>query len=1663
MKFAEIYHKNLNGFLRLCWHKTVSKQSVHVLAIALFAAFCLMGLPHAAHAQLEAKSGTFIVNSGTGTQSITGVGFRPKAYILFYTKNDTLDMDSSGKGSILSIGMTDGVRQFCMASGSEDNQGTSDVGRRGFSDRVLATHDAQANQYVEGEASHVSMDADGFTINIVTEFIEPTNPIVSYIAFGGDDLLVDVDTVDLAYTMDTSVDVTAPGFEPDVIITSYIGQFLNIDGDTINDDHSFSLGWALNPVRQASNNQYSMMVASRDAMSPALTYTRFDDTRAGVAHYDGVDDAGYEIGNFDTDGFSVTTRLKNAPNEYYMGYLALKLGTEPNVYSTARTARTTTGDDVESSAGFEPIFLLSIGSAAVTGANTNTAGCSMAIGFSDGTDTVALMQHDENAAATTDTHNRVSESQFMSAYSAGGSIDWQSTLTSFDPSGWTINYGDAAGAAYLNAFLAFGPGGATELTVNPGTMGLTVGDIQGAEIYGGTSPYTVSTSDSSVATVTLSNDTISVEAVGVGTATILVGDDVGASTYINVVVTEPLAASPANVSFYPGQSATVTISGGAPGYTAVSGNPSVASVSVSGDTLTLFAVGGGTITVTITDTADNHTYVTVTVGDTITPGLGNCPIPPFTTAGVGPNVLLVLDHSGSMGRGETLVDGNWELSRWETAKTVFKNIINDNPNIRFGLMRLDGSNFIEDLQGAYFRQGGKLLRPCGTPGTELIDYIDNWGDLLQPGDPGYRDGYNYRNSNDPQTWTVLAETLASAGRYFATIIDGDGNRVGKGPAGFGYYKEGVDYTYYIGGAEMSADIQNYDDGLNPFNVDEIITGQTSGATARIVSINSTGPDTATLGLITVVGTFQAGEQITGNMGGDADLNGVPIAGGGVPYAASLTDDFGNTIDSISPITQSCQKTFIIFLTDGESNYDSDWNVVTDVIGDYDGDSDPEDCKKGDSGCDTGGRVEYFDDVAKYLYENDMRSDLPEKQNIVTYVVGFGFDVGNVPAFLEDAADNGGGQFFLAQNDITDLTNAMQSAIQDIMAKISSGTAVTTITTSSSTDDYLFRAKFLPGASWRGYLERFTLPYDDTDTADWEAGALLNSRVASNTHAHRKIYTPLFSDFLPKVEFRDDFGVSMAMSLKWGVDTTEANDIINYIRGDTTYDGDKYRDRNNWLLGDIIYSTPKTVGAPKAWYFDNPYKTEPPEYASYPAFKSAHSNRKSMIYVGANDGMLHAFDSDTGQEEWAFIPYNLQAKLKELTVEDCHKYYVDLTVNVRDVWDESESPSGKWKTILIGGNRFGGEEYFVLDITEPAHDKFKMMWNIIPFPGKGMLSSNVPAIGKVKAYGGVVDDWVAFITSGYHDSDKKGRIAAFNISDGSPVSIWREEEHTKAKKKTQVKSVDSPYYSLTSPTALDSDMDGYLDLIYAGDTEGSLWKFYYDYEDQYWRKRELFNTGGQPITAPPAVAYDADGNLRVYFGTGAYLEESDKDNNTRNAFYCLVEKKQYPGDANDGHYTGTSSLTGELQDLTATVTKYQFDNDLAASAQTKATDKGWYIQLDIPAAYPAERVLGKALVVSGVVFFTSFVPNQDVCGYGGDARLYAIDYLYGVVDDVVFTEMASTEKHIDIGTGIPSEPVFYFDPKKKKPSILVQKSSSEIVDKNPNLKERPMLINSWRAR
>lgn len=1005
--------------------------------------------------------------------------------------------------------------------------------------------------------------------------------------------------------------------------------------------------------------------------------------------------------------------------------------------------------------------------------------------------------------------------------------------------------------------------------------------------------------------------------------------------------------------------------------------------------------------------------------------LGACPVPPFAGNIMSPNVLLVFDTSWSMRNDDG--DG---VTRWAEARDAMLDFLAANKNIRFGLMRIDGTTWdMGARRGGVVGKhnaikGGRLLVPTGYTGgfATSADYIIDYLNSHMSGT--HNDWYE---DTGALHWTNLAETLVDAGRYFATGVDGVGNREGKGPAGFGYYKEGTDYTFYYNAADMN------------------------------------------------------------------------------PYLASITDDHGNAIDPTSPLQHSCEQAFVLMFTDGQSNSDNDWDLITDLIGDYDGDGDPRDCKRADPleirpdildpgdpqygvplpaasySCDTradnvlgdpneNGWVNYLDDVAKYLFDNDMRSDIPGKQNVLTYTIAF--YVAD-QTLLEDTAANGGGQHFTA-NSISELSEALQTAIEDILLKVASGTAVSTIATASHSDDYLVRAKFFPGASWKGYLERHNLSNPDFTTPDWEAASLLNARVAASGHIDREIYTFMSSQNPHKQEFTSSDGaVKTGMMDAWGLtgNPGEATDIINYIRGETTYDGDKYKDRNGWLLGDIIYSTPTAVGGPTGWYLDRWGVDDPPEYDVYQAFKNTHSNRKTMIYVGANDGMLHAFDAADGHEDWAFIPENIQTQLKELTVADCHKYFVDLTTYVTDAWDETEGGGGAWKSILIGGNRLGGQEYFALDITDPSADGFKAMWDQIPFGGQDMLSSTVPVIGKVQADNKTVDHWVAVITSGYHASGNNGRIAALKISDGSKVDIWDASGAYVNEMETQAKEdriAGSPYYTMSSPAALDTDLDGYLDVIYAGDSEGTLWKFYYDYEDDTWKRFEMFNTGGRAISARPALAFDADRKLRIYFGTGKYLEESDKTNATQNAFYCLVDEQETSDSEglNKNHYTRTVNLTGQLINISdyETVTKY--DTNLISAEKDVVQSKGWYFLLDPVGATPAERILGKALVFAGTVFVTSFQPNDDICGSGGDARLYAFDYITAVIDahgDEVLINYATGERYADIGQGVPSKPVYYFNPFTKKFSVIIQKSDSEVVKQDPTLKERPLAIKSWKAR
>lgn len=1134
-----------------------------------------------------------------------------------------------------------------------------------------------------------------------------------------------------------------------------------------------------------------------------------------------------------------------------------------------------------------------------------------------------------------------------------------------------------------------GSGDGNSLSASPASPSLFVGSSLTVTVSGGTPGYTASSANTGIATVSVSDKNIIVTGTGVGSTTLTVSDTLGHSIALPVTVAPTLAANPASLTMSPGDSKSFTISGGAPGYTSSSGNTAVATITVSGTTVTVGAVATGTTAINIVDSVGSPIQVPVYVGTMADPGLTDCPVPPFATAGVGPNVLMILDNSGSMGSGAG--------SKWENAKAALKNIISANRNIRFGLMRLDRLNN---------HRSGKLLAPCGFKGTfaSSADYIVNMIDTHMVGGP------------NPSSQTNLAQTLASAGQYFATVQLPDGTRrgmrvgdsaTGTGPLDFGYYKRDNNYTYVING---------------------------------------------------------------------------------VTYDAATTDDWGNTIDTTSPIKYSCEKSFVIFLTDGMSYRDDGWDVVTNVIGDYDGDGEEaRDCWGWGGGygpapnptlgekCDEDPSVKgstYMDDVAKFLYESDLRSDIAGKQNIITYTVAFSMGSDDT-TLLRHAAEKGGGMFFSASNSVAELTAVFQAQIADINAKISSGTAVATITTSSSADDYFIRAKFFPGASfWKGYLESFVLPYDEGETPYWAAHDLLKDRVNTSGFADRKIYTYLETQNPKKQIFTAADGVvKTTLAALWAQTNTETADIINFIRGDKTYDGTKYRDREGWCLGDIVYSSPVAVGPPRLYY----YGSLLPEYSTYQSFKSNHASRDRMVYVGVNDGMLHAFNASNGYEAWAYIPRYIQADLINLTASGCHKYYVDLTPVVADVFigGKNESAETFWRTILIGGNRFGGSEYFALDVTDPSADGFSPLWDTIPFPGKSFKSSTLPQMGKVKAGlesdSDYVQDWVAIITSGYHEGTNPGEIVALKLADGTRTAIWDNGGSRTTSLTTQAKTGTHSYYTMTSPIAIDTDMDGYRDLILAGDSEGTLWKFYYDYHAKVWKKFALFNTGSnQAITSEPSIIFDLDGNLRIYFGTGKYLTDGDKYDATRSAFYCLVEKPAATNDANNGHFTRTQAhAVANLADLTGQITQQQF-NALGQTVQDNALNNGWFFQLDASqGGLAAERVLARPMTVSGTVFFTTFKPNDDVCGYGGDSRLYAVDYLNSTVamvnDEKVLEEGKPGTRYMDLGIGIASQPVYYFDRETKQTRLFIQKSDSTISDPVARVKERPMIINNWREK
>lgn len=746
--------------------------------------------------------------------------------------------------------------------------------------------------------------------------------------------------------------------------------------------------------------------------------------------------------------------------------------------------------------------------------------------------------------------------------------------------------------------------------------------------------------------------------------------------------------------------------------------------------------------------------------------------------------------------------------------------------------------------------------------------------------------------------------------------------------------------------------------------------------------------------------------------------------------SALTNNSGQTV--VAPIQYSCQRNFVVFMSDGQSQGDQQMSsYLVDYKGDYA--ANPSLFIAGTPGGSTnnfGRKVgrnyesegsDYFDDVAKALFDIDLRPDLTPpsgttkgKSNVSTYTIGFAdVQVINDP-LMQDAATAGGGLFLRASNS-AELANAFQAAANDILSKDSSASAVAVSISNVVAGDNTSYATRYDSGPWTGDLLAYpiglTTGVADTTHPIWNSSA--QAQLDQTTPTGRKIvsYTGAAGpnqgiQFQPTTASTPT-KLSTAQQNLLNSTTTppgpaDGADIVAYLRGNRSKETNgTYRLRAH-LLGDIIHAEPVEVRAPFANYGDTGYRT----------YKATNASRTKIILQGANDGMVHAFNAATGAEEWAYVPNLLMANLNNLASKNTfsHKFYVDATPVASDVDFNNtggSGGSGDWRTIAVGGLGKGGRGYYALDVTtttfaDEAAVASKVLWEFPNSATNATVKLNVgysfgrPIITKTRAQG-----WVVLVTSGYNNGtnpgdsggDGQGYLFVLNAQSGALIKAIG----------TGVGSATDPSgFARISGYVAAGDIDNTVEYVYGGDLKGNVWRFDLTGSDSNsWNVRKLAaladGSGNfQPVTTEPELA-----NVRitsgaykrfVYVGTGRYLGDTDIPGTTgananasqTQAMYGLVDDLSDPG------VSGTVIPSPRTSLLQQTFTASGADRNASAASVNFSTQKGWFI--DLPGA--GERVDTNPALAFGALVFTSNLPSPDACLPGGRSFINVLDYQSG---------------------------------------------------------------------
>ncbi len=751
---------------------------------------------------------------------------------------------------------------------------------------------------------------------------------------------------------------------------------------------------------------------------------------------------------------------------------------------------------------------------------------------------------------------------------------------------------------------------------------------------------------------------------------------------------------------------------------------------------------------------------------------------------------------------------------------------------------------------------------------------------------------------------------------------------------------------------------------------------------------------------------------------------------------------GNSAWGSSPILSNalggqCQKNFAIVMSDGF------WNGSSPSVGNTDGDNNSD--WDGASYADTVSNT--LADVAMKYYETDLKPDdsagahpdivqpvegIDENtaQHLVTYTVAFGVN-GTLSANPTDrtasfswptpssgtattiddmrhAAWNGRGKF-LSAGDPQQLISSLNNAIREINSLAGSSAAAALNTTSLQSDSRLYMASY-DSQGWHGNLSSYTFNDNGQLVADsaWDVNGA-DGALAGSGFMNRKILTYNTStsalvELKTEISTTDSLTAAQKADLLTGKPAAETDadyleKIINFIYGNHTNEvggggSDYFRNRGNHRLGDIVHSAPVHVGVPNAPYPDGM------EADTYSSFKTAQSSRNGTIFVGANDGMLHAFNATDGSEQFAYIPNLLFSTASNAGLHYLanplyeHKYYNDLTPTVADVFVNDD-----WKTMLVTGLRGGGKGIVALDVTTEGSPVFKFEYTHVDM---GYTFSEIQ-IGKMNN-----GKWAAIFGNGYNNTGDGTAKLFIVYLDGTTPTIIPTGRGSIAN--SDCADAGSDCNGLSTPALADLNGDGKIDRVYAGDVQGNMWSFNVSagatWAPAYGSNTPLFTAcrsttspcpaaDRQPITSKPALARhptqrgDATfTNIMVMFGTGQFLTTGDVADTASQAVYGIWDRGDSGLVASDLVEQTLSTNTSESGHPIRTVT------DLSVNYVTDSatTDHGWFF--DLPAG--KERVVVNPVTYGNMLFINSMIPETpQVCSAkDGTGWLMAFDIFNG---------------------------------------------------------------------